>query len=124
MSLLQVIPKSALQAGYVEFNGCEVNNQISDNSHAPMNNFFRHIFMGLTQCGRFVLTYTYSYNIDVGVLGGFKYYLHWWAFTPNKVAKKVAEVTLFGNYSIHKELTIVIAQWPTERNKLVIHGFW
>ncbi|OXU28567.1 hypothetical protein TSAR_005598 [Trichomalopsis sarcophagae] len=95
LSLLQVIPKSALQAG--------------------------HIVMGLTQCGRFLLTYTY--NVDVGVLGSlFKYFLHWWAFTPNRVARKVAEVTLFGNYSIYKELSIVIAQWPTERNKLVIHG--
>ena len=79
--------------------------------------------MGFTQCGRFLLTYTY--NIDVAVPGSlFKYFLHWWAFTPNRVSRKVAEVTLFGNYSIYKELVIVIAQWPTERNKLVIHGLW
>ncbi|XP_058790692.1 uncharacterized protein LOC131663927 isoform X2 [Phymastichus coffea] len=95
LSLLQIFPKSALQAG--------------------------HIVMGLTQCGRFLLSYTYT--IDVGTPGSyFKYFLHWWAFTPTKVARKVAEVTLFGNYSISKELSIVIAQWPTERNKLVIHG--
>ncbi|XP_014237065.1 uncharacterized protein LOC106659174 [Trichogramma pretiosum] len=95
LPLLQVIPKSALQAG--------------------------HVIMGLTQCGRFLLTYTY--NIDVAVPGSLlKYFLHWWAFTPNRASRKVAEVTLFGNYSIYKELVIVIAQWPTERNKLVIHG--
>lgn len=79
--------------------------------------------MGLTQCGRFLLTYTY--NIDVAVPGSvFKYFLHWWAFTPNRAARKVAEVTLFGNYNVYKELSIVIAQWPTETNKLVIHGLW
>ncbi|XP_029178991.1 uncharacterized protein LOC114946588 isoform X2 [Nylanderia fulva] len=95
LSLLHVIPKSALEAG--------------------------HIVMGLTQCGQFLLTYTYMVDVNSNT-SLFKYLLHWWAFTPNHVARKVAEVTLFGNYSIYRELSIVISQWPMERNKLVIHG--
>lgn len=88
-------------------------------------NCFRHIVMGLTQCGQFLLTYTCTWEVGGESLGSLhKYLLHWWAFTPNQVARKVAEVTLFGNYNIYRELNIVIAQWPMERNKLVIHGFW
>lgn len=78
--------------------------------------------MGLTQCGQFLLTYTYM--VELSSASVFKYLLHWWAFTPNHVARKVAEVTLFGNYPIYRELNIVISQWPLERNKLVIHGLW
>ncbi|XP_031830015.1 uncharacterized protein LOC116425885 [Nomia melanderi] len=95
LPLLHVIPKSALEAG--------------------------HIVMGLTQCGQFLLTYTYTMDVS-GNTSLYKYLLHWWAFTPNHVARKVAEVTLFGNYTIYRELSIVISQWPMERNKLVIHG--
>ncbi|CAK9817821.1 DDB1- and CUL4-associated factor 15 [Anthophora plagiata] len=95
LPLLHVIPKSALEAG--------------------------HIVMGLTQCGQFLLTYTYTMDVS-GTTSLYKYLLHWWAFTPNHVARKVAEVTLFGNYTIYRELSIVISQWPMERNKLVIHG--
>ncbi|XP_029052296.1 uncharacterized protein LOC114880452 [Osmia bicornis bicornis] len=95
LPLLHVIPKSALEAG--------------------------HIVMGLTQCGQFLLTYTYTMDMS-GNTSLYKYLLHWWAFTPNHVARKVAEVTLFGNYTIYRELSIVISQWPMERSKLVIHG--
>ncbi|XP_066583964.1 uncharacterized protein [Prorops nasuta] len=93
--LLYVVPKSALEAG--------------------------HIVMGLTQCGQFLLTYTYTLDVSSNT-SLYKYFLHWWAYTPNKVARKVAEVTLFGTYTIYRELNIVISQWPMERNKLVIHG--
>ncbi|XP_019888706.1 uncharacterized protein LOC105283875 isoform X2 [Ooceraea biroi] len=95
LPLLHVIPKSALEAG--------------------------HIVMGLTQCGQFLLTYTYTLDVSSNT-SLYKYLLHWWAITPNRVARKVAEVTLFGNYTIYRELSIVISQWPMERNKLVIHG--
>ncbi|XP_051162727.1 uncharacterized protein LOC127282500 isoform X2 [Leptopilina boulardi] len=77
--------------------------------------------MGLTQCGQFLLTYTYNVELS-GTNTIYKYLLHWWAFMPNRVARKVAEVTLFGNFTIYRELSIVIAQWPMERNKLVVHG--
>lgn len=83
----------------------------------------RHIVMGLTQCGQFILTYTYSMEVT-GYSSSYKYLLHWWSFIPNHIARKVAEVTLFGNYNIYRDLNIVISQWPTERNKLVIHGLW
>ncbi|XP_034942628.1 uncharacterized protein [Chelonus insularis] len=79
-----------------------------------------HIFMGLTQCGQFILTYTCNLDLRGGSL--YKYLLHWWAFAPKKTARKVAEVTLFGNYSISKELDVVVAQWPMEKSKIVIHG--
>ncbi|XP_057341598.1 uncharacterized protein LOC130678429 isoform X2 [Microplitis mediator] len=95
LPLHQVIPMSAIQAG--------------------------HIVMGLTQCGQFILTYTY--NLDLRGIGSlYKYRLHWWTFSPKKLARKVAEIVLFGNYTINKELEIVIAQWPMEKNKIVIHG--
>ncbi|XP_014296629.1 uncharacterized protein LOC103576039 isoform X2 [Microplitis demolitor] len=82
-----------------------------------------HIVMGLTQCGQFILTYTY--NLDLRGIGSlYKYRLHWWIFSPKKLAHKVAEVVLFGNYTINKELEIVIAQWPMEKNKIVIHGLY
>lgn len=95
LPLVYVIPKSALEAG--------------------------HVVMGLTQCGQFLLTYTYNVELS-GTNTIYKYLLHWWAFMPNRVARKVAEVTLFGNFTIYRELSIIIAQWPMESNKLVVHG--
>lgn len=77
--------------------------------------------MGLTQCGQFVLTYTCSLDLR-GTGSLYKYLLHWWAFSPKRVARKVAEVTLFGNYTVSHGLDVVVAQWPMDRNKIVIHG--
>ncbi|XP_044018451.1 uncharacterized protein LOC122859134 [Aphidius gifuensis] len=95
LPLLHIIPMSALQAG--------------------------HIVMGMTQCGKFILTYTCSLDLR-GNESAYKYSLHWWAFSPHRISKKVAEITLFGSYCISKELDVVVAQWPMETNKVVIHG--
>uniref|UniRef100_A0A1B6E7W5 DDB1- and CUL4-associated factor 15 WD40 repeat-containing domain-containing protein n=2 Tax=Clastoptera arizonana TaxID=38151 RepID=A0A1B6E7W5_9HEMI len=78
-----------------------------------------HVFIGTTQCGQFLITY--SYGIDQ--TANFKYRLHWWAFRPGAPAHKVAEVQLFDNPDISSALTIGIAQWPKVNDRLVAYGY-
>lgn len=87
-----------------------------------------HILMGMTQCGQFILTYTFTMdhtqtnNRFIYGSSCFKYQLHWWRFRVHAPAVMVAEVHLFENQDIHDVLTIGIAQWPTVSNKILIYG--
>ena len=84
--------------------------------------------MGMTQCGQFMLTYTFtmdqtqSNNRVIYGSSCFKYQLHWWRFRVNAAAIMVAEVPLFENQDIHDVLTIGIAQWPSVSNKILVYG--
>ncbi|XKL62715.1 hypothetical protein PGB90_002548 [Kerria lacca] len=87
-----------------------------------------HILMGMTQCGQFMLTYTFTMdhaqtnNRFIYGSSCFKYQLHWWRFKIGAAAVLVAEVHLFENQDIHDVLTIGIAQWPSVGNKILVYG--
>ncbi|KAK3929277.1 DDB1- and CUL4-associated factor 15 [Frankliniella fusca] len=84
-----------------------------------------HIFLGISSCGQLLITYTYTTDFDdrpISFNTIFKYRLHWWAFVPYAVARKVAEVTLFGNYNVYTPLYLAYCQWPKDSSKIVVFG--
>lgn len=52
--------------------------------------FFRHIFLGFTKCGRYVLSYTSDYGEDDD-FSFYIYHLYWWEFNLHSRLKQVKE---------------------------------
>lgn len=91
----------------------------------PTATLHSHIFLGISSCGQLLITYTYTTEFDdrpISFFTIFKYRLHWWAFVPYAEARKVAEVTLFGNYNVHTPLQLAYCQWPRDSSKIVVFG--
>lgn len=85
--------------------------------------------MGLTQCGRFLLTYTVvdienMVVVDSPLMSSLnmKYKLHFWAFRPGQSAFRVSEISLFENAEFSDYLNIHILQWPNRYDKVVVFG--
>ncbi|XP_034257159.1 uncharacterized protein LOC117654554 [Thrips palmi] len=91
----------------------------------PTATLHSHIFLGISSCGQLLITYTYTTDFDdrpISFNTIFKYRLHWWAFVPYAEARKVAEVTLFGNYNVYSPLYLAYCQWPRDSSKIVVFG--
>lgn len=91
----------------------------------PTATLHSHIFLGISSCGQLLITYTYTTDFDdrpISFNTIFKYRLHWWAFVPYAEARKVAEVTLFGNYNVYSPLYLAYCQWPRDSTKIVVFG--
>lgn len=83
--------------------------------------------MGLTQCGRFLLTYTIAdtENLLFGPLmssSNIKYKLHFWVFRMGQKAFRVSEILLFENSELSDFLNIHIVQWPNRSDRVVVFG--
>lgn len=83
--------------------------------------------MGLTQCGRFLLTYTIAQteNLSLSPImssSNMKYKLHFWAFRMGQKAFRVSEVLLFENSELNDFLNIHIVQWPNRSDRVVVFG--
>ncbi|XP_050541162.1 uncharacterized protein LOC126905481 isoform X2 [Daktulosphaira vitifoliae] len=88
-----------------------------------------HVFMGLTRCGQFLLTYTIADTENMVLVDGplisslnMKYKLHFWAFRPGRSAYRVSEIVLFENTEFGDFLNIHIVQWPNRSDKVVVFG--
>ncbi|KAI5711948.1 hypothetical protein M8J75_004490 [Diaphorina citri] len=90
-------------------------------------NLGNHVFMGPTQCGKFLMTYSIKRSVprsDFG-LPNLNYMLHLWTFSrATHQSKKVAEIYLFSGFSseITTQLNITVAQWPNVHDKLIVYG--
>ena len=61
---------------------------VSDWLCNPLN--FRHVFLGFTKCGQFVLSYTHHVEADEHTAYPiYVYRLQWWRFVPYKRLRKV-----------------------------------
>jgi DDB1- and CUL4-associated factor 15 len=82
---------------------------------------FRHVVLGFSRCGQFLLTYTCG---SFEALLGFnnRYVLHFWACIPRGKAKRVAEVTLFKDQGVEENLYLALCQWPNDNTKMLIYG--
>ncbi|CAG7837761.1 unnamed protein product [Allacma fusca] len=100
MSVEQIIPRSAMEAG--------------------------NVFMGFTDCGRYLLSYTARPSENFGVSWGdltFTYKLHFWLFVPYKPARKVSSILLFDNNGVcDNNLLIEISQWKKDDTRILITG--
>ncbi|KAL0275124.1 UNVERIFIED_CONTAM: hypothetical protein PYX00_003083 [Menopon gallinae] len=90
----------------------------------PSQILLSHVFMGMTKCGRFLITYTVTtdQDDDEWYATVYKYRLHWWSFKPGSQVRKIAEVSLFGNHKIVAPIQMYICQWPQDFEKILVYG--
>ncbi|XP_073818783.1 uncharacterized protein isoform X2 [Musca autumnalis] len=88
-----------------------------------------HMFMGLSACGQFLLSYKvsssesapnashYSFNI------GYKYTLFFWIFQPHKPLRIFYQCCLFDDHGVDNIKEVSMIQWKnTDPRILIVHG--
>ncbi|CAK1552799.1 unnamed protein product [Leptosia nina] len=87
----------------------------------PIRYLRNHVFMGFSQCGQFLLSFTFcGPTRDFGE--SLKYRLHFLSWVPGRVVKPVHSVPLFGDDFVDSKVTISIAQWKHNTGVLVVYG--
>ncbi|CAK1604568.1 unnamed protein product [Parnassius mnemosyne] len=81
-----------------------------------------HVFMGFSQCGQFLLSFTYSCNTQNYFRESSKFTLHFLSWVPGKVVRPVHSVPLFGDDCVDSKVTISMAQWKHNPEVLVVYG--
>ncbi|XP_055607537.1 uncharacterized protein LOC129755166 [Uranotaenia lowii] len=87
-----------------------------------------HVFMGLTACGQFLISYKVSYDYDEVITNeynfssNYKYELYFWIYRPHFLLSKYFHVCLFDDHGVDDIKTVSITQWKTDRQLLVVHG--
>ncbi|XP_030375999.1 uncharacterized protein LOC115625176 [Scaptodrosophila lebanonensis] len=94
----------------------------------PNNALEGHVFMGLTACGQYMLSYRvvcndntmlnhYSFNV------GYKYILYFWIFQPHKKLRHSFSRRLFDDHVVDNIKTVTMAQWKNaDKQILLVHG--
>ncbi|XP_060801047.1 uncharacterized protein LOC106143568 [Amyelois transitella] len=88
----------------------------------PMAYLREHVFMGFSQCGQFLLSFTYSCNTQVYFRESSKFTLHFLSWVPGRIVKPVHSVPLFGDDCVDSKVTISMAQWKHNPDVLVVYG--
>ncbi|XP_053602321.1 uncharacterized protein LOC128670574 [Plodia interpunctella] len=88
----------------------------------PMAYLREHVFMGFSQCGQFLLSFTYSCNTQAYFRESSKFTLHFLSWVPRGIAKPVHSVPLFGDDYVDSKVTISMAQWKHNPGVLVVYG--
>ncbi|CAH2106973.1 unnamed protein product [Euphydryas editha] len=88
----------------------------------PIQYLREHVFMGFSQCGQFLLSFTYSYNTQVFFRESSKFTLHFLSWVPGRIVRPVHSVPLFGDDSVDSKVTISMAQWKHNPGVLVVYG--
>lgn len=70
----------------------------------------RHIFLGFTKCGRYVLSYTSDCGEDDD-FSFYTYHLYWWEFNLHSRLKQVKELILVVCYLEMTPLSCVVYNW-------------
>ncbi|XP_028158343.1 uncharacterized protein LOC114351352 [Ostrinia furnacalis] len=87
----------------------------------PMSYLQEHIFMGFSQCGQFLLSFTYSCNTQVYFRESSKFTLHFMLWVPGRIVKPVHSAPLFGD-DVDSKVTISMAQWKHNPGVIVVYG--
>ncbi|CAH2075595.1 unnamed protein product, partial [Iphiclides podalirius] len=88
----------------------------------PISYLREHVFMGFSQCGQFLLSFTYSCNTQVYFRESSKFTLHFLSWVPGKIVRPVHSVPLFGDDCVDSKVTISMAQWKHNPGVLVVYG--
>lgn len=85
-----------------------------------------HIFMGLTACGQFLISYkgvmdslqlrTYDFTAL------HRYELFFWIFRPHCLLHKYFSVCLFDDHGVDGLKTVTMTQWCFDSRVLIVHG--
>ncbi|KFB36471.1 AGAP004062-PA-like protein [Anopheles sinensis] len=87
-----------------------------------------HVFMGLTSCGQFLLSYKVYCDPEEGFANGFnfsatnKYELYFWIYRPHVPLSKYFHVCLFDDHRVDEIRSVSFTQWKTESQLLIAHG--
>ncbi|XP_055617132.1 uncharacterized protein LOC129762672 [Toxorhynchites rutilus septentrionalis] len=87
-----------------------------------------HVFMGLSACGQFLISYKVSYDYDEVVANeynfssNYKYELYFWIYRPHFLLSKYFHVCLFDDHGVDDIKTVSITQWNTDQQLLIVHG--
>ncbi|XP_053680898.1 uncharacterized protein LOC128731779 [Anopheles nili] len=85
-----------------------------------------HMFMGLTSCGQFLLSYKLSYDYEEPFENDFcsihKYELYFWIYRPHMLLSKYFHVCLFDDHGVDEIKSVTITQWKTDNQLLIVHG--
>ncbi|XP_058811749.1 uncharacterized protein LOC131676608 [Topomyia yanbarensis] len=88
-----------------------------------------HVFMGLSACGQFLLSYKVAYEIDEETTdeynyfsSNYKYELYFWIYRPHFLLSKYFQVCLFDDHGVDDIKTVSITQWKTDQQLLIVHG--
>lgn len=86
-----------------------------------------HVFMGLSACGQFLLSYKASYDDELitneyNFSSTYKYELYFWIYRPHFLLSKYFHVCLFDDHGVDDIKTVSITQWKTDQHLLIVHG--
>lgn len=81
-------------------------------------------FLGFTQDGQFLLSYTvqYGYNDNPLIPNRHIYHMQWWLFVPYRSLEMVREIRLFKDQEITEDILLAVCQWPSDNAKLLVYG--
>ncbi|XP_050676004.1 uncharacterized protein LOC126972951 isoform X2 [Leptidea sinapis] len=88
----------------------------------PMQYFGNHVFMGFSQCGQFLLSFTSRIYSQIYFREHSKYMLHFMSWVPGRKVTPVHNVPLFGDEYVDSKMSISIAQWRHNPHVLVVYG--
>ncbi|XP_055678526.1 uncharacterized protein LOC129787187 [Lutzomyia longipalpis] len=85
-----------------------------------------HVFMGLSACGQFLLSYKVSYDEEsinhYNFSSPYKYELFFWIYRPHCMLKNYYKVCLFDDHGVDNMKTVTMTQWMTNPRYLIVHG--
>ncbi|XP_039445838.1 uncharacterized protein LOC120425387 [Culex pipiens pallens] len=87
-----------------------------------------HVFMGLTACGQFLISYKASCDYDEVITSeynfssNYKYELYFWIYRPHFLLSKYFQVCLFDDHGVDDIKTVSMTQWKTDQRLLLVHG--
>ncbi|XP_058463130.1 uncharacterized protein LOC131437654 [Malaya genurostris] len=87
-----------------------------------------HVFMGLSACGQFLVSYKVAYDYDEEITheynfsSNYKYELYFWIYRPHFLLSKYFQVCLFDDHGVDDIKTVSITQWNTDQQLLIVHG--
>uniref|UniRef100_A0A336MM12 CSON003535 protein n=1 Tax=Culicoides sonorensis TaxID=179676 RepID=A0A336MM12_CULSO len=85
-----------------------------------------HIFMGLTACGQFLLSYKVRVDDEVVTAYDFstvyRYELFFWIYRPHNPLHKYFSVCLFDDHGIDGIKKVTMTQWSSDSAVLIING--
>ncbi|XP_037027294.1 uncharacterized protein LOC119068035 isoform X2 [Bradysia coprophila] len=86
-----------------------------------------HVFMGLTACGQFLLSYKVTFDAEQSVntynfFETYKYELFFWIYRPHNLLSKYFNVCIFDDHGVDNLKVVSISQWMSNPRILIVHG--
>ncbi|GAB0087464.1 uncharacterized protein DMENIID0001_017690 [Sergentomyia squamirostris] len=86
-----------------------------------------HVFMGLSACGQFLLSYKVSYDEEsinhYNFSAPYKYELFFWIYRPHCMLVNYYKICLFDDHGVDSMKTVTMTQWLNSTSRfLIVHG--